>query len=123
MADLGLLTAKINSLPANLRAPMLEIVTILCRDIRFGHPKQEQPDPLLNMGGGFFAGTTHATPGTEFTIAHGFGRTPYLLMPVLCLDTPGAQIVPLTVNRAADDRRIYLTSSVASAPIVCAVEG
>lgn len=78
---------------------------------------------MENVGGGFFHVTTHATPGSEFTIPHGFGRIPYLLLPVLPLDVVGSQLVPLTVNRAADDKRIYLTSSVASAPITVAVEG
>lgn len=123
MADLGLLTAKINSLPQNLRAPMLEIVTILTKDMRFGHPKQEQPDPALNFGGGFFAGTTAAIADDEFTIAHGFGRVPYLAIPVLPLDTENAEIVPLMVTRAADDKRLYFSSSVQSAPVLLYIEG
>lgn len=78
---------------------------------------------MTNVGGHWYETTTHATPGTEFTIAHGFGRTPYLLFPVLPLDIDGAQLVPLTVSRVADEKRIYLTSSVGSANIIVGVEG
>lgn len=68
-------------------------------------------------------GRTHATPETEFSIAHGLGRAPYLLVPVLALDTENAELVPLRVTRAADAARIYLASSVADAPIRVLIEG
>lgn len=123
MADLGNISAKLNGLPQPMRPVLLEIFTILCRDIRFGHPKQEQPDPMLNHGGGFFGATTAAVANAEFNIPHGFGRVPYLAIQVLPLDTPGAQIVPLMVTRAADDKRIYLSSPTESAPVLLAVEG
>lgn len=123
MSDLGFVEREIAALPPTMRPTFLRIFQAILKDLRFGHPKQEQPDPMVNFGGGFFTGTTAATPGDEFTIAHGFGRVPYLLLPVLPLDTVGAQIVPLEVTRVADEKRIYLTSTVASAPIVLAVEG
>lgn len=123
MSDLGFLEREIYSLPAAIRPTMLRILTHLSKNLRFGHPRQVQPDPCVNFGAGFFTGTTPATPGDEFSIAHGFGRVPYLAVPVLALDTVGASIVPLTVTRAADDKRIYLSSSVASAPMVLVVEG
>lgn len=123
MASLSLVQAKLNALPAALRAPMLEIFTAILRDVRFGHPLGEQPDPCTNFGAGFFTATTAAIGGDEFTVTHGFGRVPYLAIPVLPLDSVGSQIVPLTVTRAADDRRIYLSSPTASADICLVVEG
>src|SRR5689334_13953066 len=109
MADLGFFEAEIRSLPADERPTMLRLFRALLKDIRFGHPTGTQPDPMLNIGGGFFHGTTPATPGTEIAIAHGFGRVPYLALPVLRLDAVGSSIVPLTVSRVADDKRLYLT--------------
>ena len=106
---------------------MTRILTALFKDLRFGHPDADLMaagrNAMENFGGGFMQATTPATPGTEFSIAHNFGRAPYLAIPVLPLDMVGAQLVPLTVSRAADDKRIYLSSTVANAPIVIAVEG
>jgi hypothetical protein len=79
--------------------------------------------PAENFPGGFFKGTTAAVANREFTVAHNFGRSPYLLIPVLPLDQIGAQLVPLTVTRAADASYVYLKSGVVSAPIFVYVEG
>jgi hypothetical protein len=123
MADLGLISAEINALPPELRPIFTRIFTAMLTDLRFGHPKGAQPDPLKNFGGGFFQGTTAAMADTEFTIAHGFGRTPYLAWPVLPLDQVGTRLVDLAVTRAADDKRIYLSSSVTDAALTLAIEG
>jgi hypothetical protein len=123
MADLGSAEADINGFPANLRTVLKRILTPLFKDLRFGHPRGEQPDPLQNFGGGFFHAVTPADVDTEFTIQHGFGRVPYLAIPCLMLDAPGVELPPLRVTRAADDRRIYLSSSVAGATFSLIVEG
>lgn len=60
--------------------------------------------------------TTHATADTEFSIAHGLGQVPTLVIPVLPLDV-GNQLVPLVVTRAPDASRVYLRSSSTGAPI------
>lgn len=123
MADLGSLESELGGLEPGLKKVLTRLLRQLVPDIRFGHPTGNAKDPMKNIGGAFLSGTTHATPNTEFSIAHNFGRVPYWLMPGLPLDQVGAQIVPLTVTRAADDKRIYLSSSVASAAITVAVEG
>lgn len=122
MADLSSLLSKVNGLDAAAKKAWTAVLTDLVPDIRFGHPKGEQPDPCKNMGGGFFQGTTHATPNTEFSIAHNLGRVPYWLMPGLPLDQINSQIVPLKVTKAADNKRVYLSSSVASAAITVYLE-
>lgn len=123
MADFGSVAQEISGLPSEWRPIFLRIFQSVLRDLRIGHPTGGDPDPLKNFGGGFYHATTPSVPGTEFSIAHGFGRTPYLIVPCLPLDVLGAQIVPVTVSRVADDRRIYLTSTVADAPISLIVEG
>jgi hypothetical protein len=123
VADLGYIESEIKSLPVELRATMLRIFRAFLKDIRFGHATGDVPDPLVNMAGGFFHATTPAVPGTEFTIAHGFGRVPYLAVPVLRLDAVGSSVVPLTVARAADEKRMYFTSTIADAPISLSIEG
>lgn len=123
MSDLGAIETEIKGLPAEIRPTVLRIFRLFLKDTRFGHPTGDQPDPMVNMAGGFFHGTTPATPGEVFTIAHGFGRTPYLAVPVLRLDAVGSSIISLTVARAADDKRLYFTSTEASTPFSLAVEG
>jgi hypothetical protein len=123
MADLGFVSQELNALPANLRPVFLRIFQAVLKDLRMGHPTGEQPNPSTNFGAGFFDATTPSGADDEFTIAHTFGRTPYLAIPVLPLDAVGSKIVPLTVTRAADDKRIYLSSSETSAPITLFIEG
>ncbi len=123
MSDLGSVESEINSLPVELRPTFLRIFRSILKDMRFGHPNGSGTDPCLNFGAGFFHGTTPSSPGDEFTIAHGFGRTPYLASPVLLLDTVGSSMVPLTVSRVADDKRVYFTSTIADAPVSLVIEG
>jgi hypothetical protein len=119
----GLIASEINSLPSELRPTFLRIFQAILTDLRIGHPTFAARDPLKNFGGAFLHGTTHATPGTEFTMAHGFERVPYLALACLPLDTVGAQMVNLTTTRAADDKRLYISSPTASASISLIVEG
>lgn len=123
MADASAVEAELNALPPQLKAIFIRVFRAFLKDIRFGHPLGEATDPMLNMSGGFLHGTTPTLPGDEFTIAHGFGRAPYWAVAGLRLDTVGSSIVPLTVSRAADNKRIYLTSTIGDAPISLAVEG
>lgn len=123
MSDLGYVEAELAALPADQRAVWRRIFTALLRDLRFGHPKGQQPDPCLNFGAGFFHTTTPAVINTEFTLAHGFGRAPYLAFPVLLLDAVGSTDGTFTVTQAADENRVYLKSSAASLPCSFVVEG
>lgn len=123
MASLSAVLAEVNSLPVTSRSVFTRIFSSFLGSLRFGHAKGTQPDPLENFSGGFFHGTTPATPGEEFSLAHNFGRVPYLAIPCLRLDTVGSSTAPLQVSRAADTKRIYFTSTLASAPVSVIVEG
>lgn len=124
MADLASLLSKLSSLDVPTKKALTALLTELVPDTRFGHPTGDNAkDAAKNLGGGFFRGTTHVTPNTEFSIAHGFGRTPYLAIPVLPLDQIHTRAVDLTVTRAADDKRVYFSSSVASAAFTVYLEG
>jgi hypothetical protein len=50
------------------------------------------------------------------------GRVPYVLIPVLSLDSVNQTLPDLTVSRAADASRFYLKSSSTSAAIAVMVE-
>lgn len=123
MADLGFVLEQIKGFPADMQPGLIRIFREVLSNQRFGHPSGEQPDPSTNFGAGFFEGTTPATPNTEFSIPHGFGRVPYLLLPVLPLDVVNGRMVDLKVTKAADNKRVYLSSSVASAAITVFIEG
>lgn len=94
---------------------------VLKGGLRFGRP--DTATASENFTAAFYEATTDSVADTEFSIEHGFGRVPYMVIPVLPLDTPDARIVPLTVTQAADSKRIYLSSSETSAAIRLYVEG
>lgn len=123
MADLASLLSKLSGLDAATKKAFTALFTELVPDIRFGHPTGELRDPAKNIGGGFVRGTTSAIANQEFTVAHRFDRVPYLAWPVLPLDQVGSQIPPLTVTRAADDKRLYFSSSETDVPFSLFVEG
>jgi hypothetical protein len=121
VSDIGNVETSLAGLDRDEQRIFKSIFQYILGDMRFG--RAEDSTVAKNFGAVFYSGTTHATPGTEFSIPHGFGRPPYLLIPVLPLDAVNATLVPLTVTRAADSSRIYLSSSVASAPFVVFIEG
>ena len=93
---------------------------ILTKNLRFGRPTHMEASE--NLRGYFYTATTPAVADTEFTIAHGLGVVPYLLIPVLALDE-GAKLVRLTVTRSADASRVYLSSPDTNAPVTILLEG
>ena len=120
MATAGFVEALLGSLDANTRKAFRAVFDYILRNLRIGQPIHGTPSE--NFQGYFYEATTDAVANTEFSIAHGLGKTPYLVLPVLPLNTVGAKIVPLTVTRAADASRIYLSSSATSAAVVLYVE-
>src|SRR3990167_485230 len=121
MADMGYIESHLAGLSDQaLRKILKSIFEYLLKDVRFG--RAEDGEPSKNFGAGFFAATTASVAGTEFSIEHTFGRTPYLLIATLPLDKVGAKIVPLEVSKAADAAKGYLKSTVVDAPIYCYLE-
>ena len=122
MADQGYVESLLASMPDNdLRKMFGAVFRYVLKDVRFG--RAESGEASKNFGGGFFTATTPATPNEEFSVAHSFGRPPYLLIPVLPLDQVGATIIPLRVERAADSAKVYLSSSESDQPIYIYLEG
>jgi hypothetical protein len=121
MADLGNVELMLAGLPDAVKRIMQGVFKYILKDIRFG--RCVAGDPSQNMGGGFFTGTTASVANVEFTIAHSFGRTPYLCIPVLPLNTVNAKIVRLRVTRAADANRMYFDSPDVDSAVYLYVEG
>ncbi len=120
MASLSGVEAELNRLPGDIRQPLRNAFTETLKRLRFGRGSGQASE---NFAAGFLTGTTPSTPGDEFSLTHNFGVAPYLLIPVLPLDVVGSRLVPLTVSQAPDARRVYLTSTIAGAPITVYVEG
>jgi hypothetical protein len=119
VANKGYVTQLLGRLPSEQRRPLLAAFDYLLDNLRLG--LRDDKTRAENLQGYRLDGTTHATANTEFSIAHGLGAAPYLLVPILPMET-GAQLVPLTVSRAPDAERIYLTSASTGASISVYVE-
>ncbi len=116
MATPGFIEALFGGVEASLkRALKLAFGYVLDGNLRFGHA--EHQTRAGNFGMFYMNSTTSDVADAEFSVTHGMGRTPYLLMPVMALDSTGAKIVRLKVSRAADSQRVYLSSPETNAPI------
>ncbi len=127
MAKASFATSLVGGLTADLRQAFQAFATYFFNNLRFGVPttRAEQSDAARAENFQLFclSSTTPSTALTEFSIAHGLGVTPYLLLPCLNLQNVNEQIVPLQVSRAADASRIYLKSTSTSAVVRFYVEG
>lgn len=112
------------SLPPEIRGPVTQCLAYILADLKLGRP--DPGETLQDRGANLLmyplSATTPSTPDEAFSVVHGLPNAPYLLLPVLPLDVAGGQIVPLTVTQAADEARVYLSSSVADAPVTFFVE-
>lgn len=120
MADIGLIESELGGLPADLKRALMASFRYVLGNLSFGAISDERTR-ATNFQAYYVSGTTPAVAQTEFSLAHNLGTTPNVLFPVAALNQVGAQIVPLTIARAADAKRIYLKSSASSAPITVMV--
>lgn len=93
---------------------------ILDGGLRLGRPVHEQR--AENVQAYFYQTTTPSIANEEFSIAHGLGRVPYLIQPVMPT-VAGEQMVRLAVPRDADAMRVYLSSPDTDAPVTILLEG
>lgn len=123
MANSSYLKSLVGSTPADIKAALGRCWEYLCDgSLRFGPVDSNRPR-TENFAGIYVSGTTHATANTEFSLVHGLGTAPQVIVPVLDLNTLGSQLVPLAVStRAADATRLYLTSSSTGAAVTLYVE-
>lgn len=121
MATSSYIQNLVGSLDAPLKKALIAIFDYVLKDIRWGRPGHQEA--AVNLQATFIQGTTPAVANQEFSIEHGMGTTPYLLIPVLDLQTVSSSVVRLTVARAPDVRRVYLKSPDTSAPFTALCEG
>lgn len=120
MADIAYIKSVFGGTPDAVKKAAEQAFTYLLGNLTLGAPEEARRSK--NFQWYWFSGTTSSSANTEFSIAHGLGRVPGVVIPVLPLSEVGSQIVPLTVSRAADVNRIYLKSSSTSAAFTVLVE-
>lgn len=114
MADIGLIESELGGVPPDLKRALVASFRYVLGNLSFGAISDER-SRATNFQAYYLSGTTPAVAQTEFSIAHNLGSAPNVLFPVAALNQVGAQIVPLTIARAADAKRVYLKSSSTSA--------
>lgn len=119
MAGIGSVESEFGSLPADQKRALVAAFRYVLRNLSFGAVEHQKP--ATNFQAYYLTGTTSSNANTEFSIAHGLGSAPNVLIPVMDLGAIGAQLVPLQISRAADDKRIYLKSSSTSAAMAVLV--
>lgn len=118
MASLSLIESAINRLPAELRGPIMDGFREAVKQARIGAPSTAATPiavPAENLGGHLVPFVTSPSASVEVAVAHQLGRVPRLAVPVLHVGLAGAQTVPLTVTRAADEDYVYVSSPTTSA--------
>ena len=124
MADISYVKSLLGGLDAPTKKALDQAFTYVLGNIRFGGPQAptEVNTRATNLQAYWLNGTSSTTANQEFSVAHGLGYAPKVLFPVASLSQVGAQVIPLTVSRAADASRVYLKSSVTGAAFTLLVE-
>lgn len=117
MANKGYVSSLLNSLGTDLKR-IFDLVFIEVMD----HAELGGSNKATNFNWYKVSSTTHATANTEFSFTHGLPSTPKWLIPVVDLSASGSQLVPLTVSKAADGKRVYLKSASTGAVFTCYLE-
>jgi hypothetical protein len=120
VADIAYIKSVFGGTPDAVKRAADQAFTYVLGNLTLGAP--EEARRAKNFQWYWFSATTSSVANQEFSIAHGLGRVPNVIIPVLPLNTVGARVVDLSVSRAADAQRVYLKSSSTSAPITVLVE-
>lgn len=116
MADKGYIAALLNAIPDDTTRRNVKIAFDEVTD-NFRIGPVEDMKRAINGQTYFFVTTTSSNANEEFSVQHGQGQTPLWCRPIVPLDAVGAQAVPLTVSRVADEQRLYLKSSSTGATV------
>ena len=120
MADASYIKSLFSGTPDAVKKAAEHAFTYLLGNLTLGAPEEARRSK--NFQWYWFSATTSSVANQEFSISHGLGRVPQVILPTLPLTQVGARTVDLQVSRAADMNRIYLKSSSTSAAITVLVE-
>jgi len=118
VADIAAVKAELASFEGAQKASLQNAFTYTYGNLSIGASDRGKAGNFLLY---YIDGTTSSNANQEFSIAHGLEGTPSVLIPVMQLNQVGSMLVPLTVSRAADNKRVYLKSSSTSAAITVLV--
>lgn len=118
MADIGSVEAELGALPSEHKKALVAAFRYVLNNLSF---TRQDRGRAQNAQVYYTSGTTSSNANEEFSLSHGLATVPSYVLPVLPLDEVGAQMVPLQVSRAADNKRVYLKSSSTSAAITVLV--
>jgi hypothetical protein len=118
MASRGYLHALLGPLPDRERRTLRPVLDHALTTLSIGATTGKS----ANFSWVIRTGTTNSTSGDEFSIEHGLGQAPTWVLPVLDVASTGSALVPLTVSRAADSRRLYFTSTSTNVAFTIVVE-
>lgn len=110
----------LNSLEEGVKRILNPTFEYVLDNMRFGYP--EPGTRAENFSIFWFTATTSSVANTEFSIEHGLNVIPVSIHQSLPGDVVGASLVNLTTTRAADGRRVYLSSPSTSAVIYVGLE-
>ena len=108
MAIPGYVTTLLGGLSADVKATLVRVFDYVLPNNKFGPIDHQTKSESFQ--GYWLMSTTAASTATEFSIVHGMGRTPYLAIAAVRLDSTGMFFPRLKVTRAADGRRVYFRS-------------
>lgn len=117
MAAPGYLLTLLNALPSDIKKVLVPAFDYVTGTWRLGDGTKATNALWYRV-----SATTSSNANTEFSVAHGLDSAPTKLIPIVDLTVVGAQLVPLSVSRAPDDKRVYLTSSSTGAAITFYLE-
>lgn len=109
MANIGYVESVLGPLPAAHKGPLKSAFEHVIKDLAFG--PFEDGARVTNLQAVWLTGTTSTTANQEVSVLHGLERTPSFAVPVLPLATVNSQAPVLTVTRAADGTRVYVSSA------------
>jgi hypothetical protein len=115
----------LGGIPSDLKSAFARFSEyIFDRNLAFGPVSTtDAQTATANFAGRYLRVTTSDTANQEVAIAHGLGRAPNVMWQVVTPRIVNSRFVgDLTVSRAADDMRIYLTSASTSAVLHLYVE-
>lgn len=118
MADIGSVEAELGSLPAEHKKSLVAAFRYVLNNLSW---TRQDRGRAQNAQMYYTTGTTSSNANEEFSLAHGLGVVPSYIVPILPLDEVGSQIVPMTMSKAADNKRVYLKSSSTGASITVLV--
>ncbi len=121
MAESGYVLSLLGGLGTDVKRVFTAVFEYMLRDLAWGHV--EDQTRAGNFRGYYYTATTPSIQMQEFSIVHGLGVTPYVLIPVLPLDVTDAKTLRVQVSRTADAQRIYLKSPETDAVVYLMIEG